>query len=154
MRRECKVIGEGSEELSVERDKCITCKKQIPEGRKRRHAVFCSIACRRESWQSLYPSRSGASQLSRGTVGAISELRVAVDLLARGFEVFRALSSNCSCDLIATQNGKLLRVEVKTGTLLISGAATYDKKQAGKVDLFAIALDSEIRYDPPFTEED
>lgn len=55
-----------------------------------------------------------------GVKGAIAELAVAADLLKRGYEVFRAQSSTCSCDLIAmidSEDGtefEMLRIEVRT----------------------------------------
>ena len=59
---------------------------------------------------------SGEQALPSGTVGAMSELVASVDLLSRGYEVFRAVSSACSCDLIALgDDRKPLRIEVRTG---------------------------------------
>ena len=40
-------------------------------------------------------------QVSPATRGAIAELRVATDLLARGYHVFRSVSPASPCDLIA-----------------------------------------------------
>jgi hypothetical protein len=48
-------------------------------------------------------------------VGVLSELVVCVDLLQKGYEVFRGVSPSCSCDLAILKNGKLKRVEVTTG---------------------------------------
>jgi hypothetical protein len=54
--------------------------------------------------------------LPAGTVGAISEILAAADLMKRGYDVFRALSPSCSCDLIAIAAGQPpLRIEVRTG---------------------------------------
>ena len=53
--------------------------------------------------------------LSFGQIGALGELAVCADLLSRGYEVFRAVSPSCSVDVIAQKNGKISRVEVKTG---------------------------------------
>jgi len=62
-----------------------------------------------------------------GTIGAINELYVSSDLMARGLSVFRALSPSCKCDLIVMlHNGDLKRVEVKTGH--ITGSKTGDIK--------------------------
>lgn len=49
-----------------------------------------------------------------GTSGAIKEYLVIIDLLSKGFEVFRASSPSCSCDLVASKDAITLRVEVKT----------------------------------------
>jgi hypothetical protein len=48
-------------------------------------------------------------------VGASSELKVCADFLLAGYEVFRSVSLNCSCDLVVLKNGEVFRVEVKTG---------------------------------------
>jgi len=62
-----------------------------------------------------------------GTIGAINELYVSSDLMARGLSVFRALSPSCKCDLIVMlDNGELKRLEVKTGH--ITGSKTGDIK--------------------------
>lgn len=45
--------------------------------------------------------------LTAGTQGAVSEMMAAVDLLRRGYEVFRALSPNAGCDLIALKGGSM-----------------------------------------------
>ena len=49
------------------------------------------------------------------TLGALSELQVAVDLMAKGYHVFRALSPDCPCDLVAFRPGEPpVRIEVMT----------------------------------------
>lgn len=60
------------------------------------------------------PSLATCAGLSIGTTGAIGELRVSVDLLIKGYEVFRAVSHSCSCDLIAIKQSRALRIEVRT----------------------------------------
>lgn len=48
------------------------------------------------------------------TCGAASELRACAVLLDSGYSVFRSESPNAPFDLVAYQDGQLLRVEVKT----------------------------------------
>lgn len=90
------------------------------------------------------------SGLPTGTTGAIGELRVAVDLMQRGFEVFRAISPSCSCDLAVLHAGGLLRIEVRTG---------YKNKSTGKIvtntprnpdryDVHAIVVGDSVTYIP------
>jgi len=55
--------------------------------------------------------------LSVGNKGAISELLVCVDLTKKGFEVFRAVSPACSCDLVARKGDKIFTIEVRTAHL-------------------------------------
>lgn len=54
--------------------------------------------------------------LSNGKVGAISELMVSVDLMKKGFEVYRAVSIHSSSDLVAIKNGKKITLEVRTAS--------------------------------------
>src|SRR5256884_3587405 len=55
------------------------------------------------------------SELSTGTKGAISELRVASHLMGLGFQVFKNLSMHGSCDLVAiSRRGRVIKVQVKS----------------------------------------
>lgn len=88
--------------------------------------------------------------LATHTVGAIGELRVSVDLLRLGYEVFRAISATASCDLAVLQNGRLLRVEVRTGyESRHSGKITGNFEKQFRADILAIALPDRIVYRPP-----
>jgi hypothetical protein len=109
---------------------------------------YCSKRCRSAHTNELSGMVSSRYPgMSTGTVGAISELRVAVDLLTRGYEVFRAVSQSCSCDLIAQKNGVLIRIESRTGYLLKSGKVTYSKQHFHS-DHFAVILPEVIIYEP------
>lgn len=69
-----------------------------------------------------------------------------VDLLEKGFEVFRSLSPNCSCDLIIQKDNKLQRVEVRTGFVYKEKIAVSRKIRA---DILAIVLPKgKIIYEP------
>jgi hypothetical protein len=85
-----------------------------------------------------------------GTIGAINELYVSSDLMARGLSVFRALSPSCKCDLIVMlANGDIKKVEVKTGH--ITGSKSGDIKirhsacTLGAFDWLAIVLGNPTR---------
>jgi hypothetical protein len=53
-----------------------------------------------------------------GSIGAIAELIVCSDLLRQGFDVFRSVSNNAACDIIAaTYSGELCRIEVKSAVM-------------------------------------
>ena len=74
-----------------------------------------------------------------GTKGAAAELRVAADLMMRGYHVFRALSPACPCDLIAYRDGEPpIRIEVKSGPNIAFGS--------DKNDVVAVAGGPEIRW--------
>lgn len=50
----------------------------------------------------------------RALTGTRSELFILMDLLDRDFEVYRAMSGQSSCDLVAIKNRQCFRIEVKT----------------------------------------
>jgi DNA-directed RNA polymerase subunit RPC12/RpoP len=50
--------------------------------------------------------------------GAIVELRVEVDLLSKGYHVFRSESPACPCDLVVIKDGLCAKVEVRTVSYL------------------------------------
>lgn len=95
----------------METKKCLICGSLYQSRIK--HQKYCSHECRLKAGRNAYTKVSG--NLPTGTVGALSELLTSVDLLLKGYEVFRAISPACSCDLAVLKNHKLLRVEVRTG---------------------------------------
>jgi len=85
-------------------------------------------------------------KLPTGTVGAISELRVCAFLLSRGYEVFRSVSPSCSCDLAILKDGKLLRIEVRSGYRQENGRIITSRKHIA--DVLAIAIKDEVIFEP------
>lgn len=83
---------------------------------------FCP-KCRNERKQqgSFFKKRG----IATGTVGAIGELLVSSDLMTKGYEVYRALSQSSSCDILAIKDNKILKVEVRTGTITLNGKMSY-----------------------------
>jgi hypothetical protein len=70
---------------------------------------WCSTVCRQ-----VDDERQRASVKTYFHLGAAAELRIAADLLDRGYFVFRSLTTQCPCDLIAWRPGHpCLRIEVK-----------------------------------------
>jgi|SRR6185437_4441959 len=113
---------------------------------------WCSRKCSSDHHKNKAGIGGQYPGLATGTVGAINELRVCVDLMAKGYEVFRAVSQNCSCDIAILRNGKLLRIEARTGYKSnVSGTLMYShtKDDHGKQDHFAVALPDDIVYVPP-----
>ena len=111
---------------------------------------FCSKKCRNDSNYNRYFTRSAykANGISTGTVGAISDLRVCVDLLTKGYAVFRALSQSCPCDLAILKDGRLLTIESRTGTENKETGTINWSKAHFKSDHFAVVLPDRIFYDP------
>lgn len=81
---------------------CAICKKDFEH--ESPHALTCSRECRAKRRAQLTGRISFLNGVPKGTVGAISEMMVASDLMGKGFSVFRALSPSCFCDLIAVKN--------------------------------------------------
>ena len=128
---------------------CKQCGDEIDEKRLRKGAKFCSYTCQKAWWGKGAENDFAASRvdLPSGTVGALAELAVSVDLVARGFEVFRALSPASSCDLaVLTDKRRLLRVEVRTAYL--RGGEPYlnvAKKDPGRQDFYALVIHTSPR---------
>ena len=104
-------------------------------------AKYCSNKCRRRA--EYEPVGHG---LSKGTVGAIAELRVSSELLLKNYEVFRALSPNSSCDLAILKNGKLIRVEVRTGYVNETTGNIHYSRHNVRADVVAVVLPDRIIY--------
>ena len=126
---------------------CIQCGKILPSNRTKYCSYECGKLRRQEQWQNLNPARGKTS----ATTGAIGELRVAIDLLIKGYNVFRALSPSCPCDLAILKDGKLLRLEVRTGHLSITGKVykvISKKDDKTNIDHYAWVLPDKIIYEP------
>ncbi len=96
----------------METRKCIKCQKEFISAYKTK--IFCSIRCQAKH----HRDRTGYMKtfdLPCGTVGSISELTVAIDLMKKQYEVYRPLSTNCSGDLLVEKNKKFTKIEVRTG---------------------------------------
>jgi PD-(D/E)XK endonuclease len=130
---------------------CRNCKAVLSEAKQRRRAVFCTHRCRKEKEFAKYRQVCPKRPHSTSTTGAISELIVAADLLRRGYEVFRAVSPGCSCDLAVLRDGVLKRIEVRTGSRH-TGALTFSSKahEAHRYDVMAVCVPEtgEIVYSP------
>lgn len=85
--------------------------------------------------------------------GGISELIVAVDLLRRGLDVYRSMTSGGQCDLVAIDRAteKVTRVEVKSAKRDGNGRVMCGVGLTNKFDVLAKVLpNGEIIYDPKF----
>ena len=138
--------------------KCLNCGKVIinREG----HAKYCGYQCIKEARKKKYPTLSFGGLGTNGkiptsSVGAIAELMVTQDLLRKGYEIFRAISASCSCDLIALKNKKLFRIEVKTVYPKLDGTySTLTWLDSSKFDVLAYVCGntSKIMYQSEFND--
>jgi hypothetical protein len=102
---------------------------------------FCGAKCRQAAHVERNFHRYHVPGITLGARGAIGELLICADLLARGYEVFRAVSQSCSCDLIAMRESVLLRVEeVKTVSLNVDGTPHKSSADPSKYDVLALLL--------------
>ena len=92
---------------------CPNCKKEF-EYEKKYYRIYCTTEYAHEAYR-LKMGFTGTFDLPAGTVGALAELTVAIDLLQKGYEVYRSLSPSCSGDLLIEKNKEFLKIEVRTG---------------------------------------
>jgi len=132
--------------------KCLnkSCKNIIP-ATANKAKKFCSDKCRMEfhfigvnNFRNLNPQ----SKINTRQIGFISEMRAAIDLSFKGYEVFNSLY-NASCDIIAMKDSKLIRIEVKTG-FIKSGKLRTGAIKKGIYDILAIydVVNDKIIYTP------
>lgn len=76
---------------------------------------------------------------------------MAIDLLFRGYEVFRSVSPSCSCDLAILKDGRLLKVEVRTGKYSTGGKVFTNFKNV-RAEILAIVLHDRLIYQPSIDE--
>jgi hypothetical protein len=120
---------------------CEHCQKPFPYSKDKYRRKYCSIECRTARY-----CPSSTSHLASGTAGAVSELRVCADLLLKEYEVFRAMSPSCSCDLMALKEGLIQRIEVRSGQKSITGKI-FTSRLRFRADVMAIVLTDEIIYE-------
>ena len=87
-----------------------------------------------------------------GTVGAMAELIVSIDLMKKGFSVFRAMSPACNFDLVALKDEILYSFEVRTGYRnKVNNTVNYPKKKEDKAQYYSVVLHQEndaVHYFP------
>ena len=123
--------------------KCANCSKNFETYRTNK--MFCCKKCN-VSFSKYYTGTN--YDVPTGTVGAIQELKVSLDLLIKGYHVFRSMSPSCPCDLAILKNKKLLTVEVRTRYRNKLGKVSYPKKNSDNPDIWAIVVGDKIIYEP------
>ena len=127
---------------------CQFCEKPLPVPL-RKGSIFCSKVCSAAKANAKYREENPYNQahqsllsLPSSTVGAIAELVVGIDLMSKGYDVFRAISPACSCDIVALSGNTSRRIEVRTGHRLANGKLLFSKtaKDQGRQDLFAVVV--------------
>ena len=75
--------------------------------------------------------------LNTSNIGTMGELLVMHDLMGKGYEVFRAISSGSSCDLVVSKGNRLLKVEVTKGAIK-HGKLCWTPHKAERYDVLAV----------------
>ncbi len=126
---------------------CVICDRELTEHQQRFHTKYCSDTCR-------HVSNNGPSlPISSGTMGAISELIAAADLMVRGYEVFRAVSQACSADLAILKDGRLVLIEVRTAKWNKARTQLNYSKVKMRADVYALVVEGEVVYKPPLEND-
>ncbi len=127
---------------------CLECGSSLSG--KNSGARFCSRKCIAKNYQKRNPFLVSGYDIPTGSVGAVAELRVSAELLIKGYEVFRAVSSSCSCDLAVLKGGKLLRIEVRTGYLNTTSNKRYTNKpkDSSRYDVLAVMYPDGLEFIP------
>jgi hypothetical protein len=89
-----------------------------------------------------------------GAKGAMGEMLVSVDLMKRGYSVFRAVSPETPFDLVAAKGDQLLRIECRCGSLhaktgTLSFTRTTPRTGVALPDHYAVVVDEQVTYEPP-----
>jgi len=143
---------------------CLNCGDTIPPTfRKNSHppirtrgkSKYCSAKCSGVYQKHRYKKANPVSysHLHPSAIGTLQELRVCGDLIAKGFEVFRAVCGGCSCDLAILKDRKVLRIEVTTVIKSPAGKLSYLLHDPQKYDILALVFRSgEVIYKPTMPE--
>lgn len=102
--------------------------------------LTCSRECGKKYATLATGRKTYGNELPSATIGAISEIEVAMFLMRKEYSVFRALSQACFCDLIAVKGEIILKVEARTGYIGENGKVTYPKTQRGVIDCYGIYI--------------
>lgn len=96
---------------------------------------FCSKECRIE-----YNNQRPENPLTPSNYGTILELQVSIDLMNKGYEVFKSVGTNSKCDLIARRGNCYYAIEVRSGRNTYGNKIEYNKKATDDCDVYAVAL--------------
>lgn len=130
---------------------CEHCKILFPTHGANKNKRFCGRRCRFSAYRKNRITCE-KSTLSSGAIGTISELIVCSDLLQMGFYVFRSVTPNSPCDLIALIGGNAIQIEVKTSVYNLKTKKFYynsKSKNFKKYNHLASVNGKSVFYGPP-----
>ena len=131
--------------------KCKTCGKDIIN--RIAGAVYCGEPCRRKAYKRpVKSSFIDLPDLGHGNSGAYTELLVSLDLMSKGYYVYRNLSAHGPCDLIILNKntGTMAKVEATSGQVSTNtGQITWPPRNNNhQFDYLAINVCGKIIYQP------
>ena len=139
---------------------CQNCQRPIKrEGHSTDRRLYCSEECSKKgnSIRQIEKRKNCNLQarlgLKPGAIGEINEKIVSIDLIKRGFKVYTAFEPTHPFDILAMKGERIIKVEVKTETVLPSGLGRVSMKKTqghGKTfDVLAKVRNlSDITYEP------
>ncbi len=109
--------------------------------------IYCSSSCAGNKSN----IKTGLVGVKPGTVGAMAELAVAVDLMRSGYDVYRSLSYHCHADLIAIKGDEVRKLEVRTGYYYLNALGIKvlrcpKHRTAGKEFVIYTHSDNKVHY--------
>lgn len=95
--------------------------------------------------------KDGEVDISPGSKGDLSELLVCIDLMKKGYEVYRAVSPASYCDLLAIKGEEIKKIEVRTGFYYESVKGDkrlqYPKKRTENKEVIVVTYsDNKLHY--------
>lgn len=135
-----------AEELGISRQRVyqIAAAEEIPLPRYHQQHVRSPIKPKARILTGGVPQQVNAS-----VAGTIAELLVAADLMARGWCVFMPIIASKGHDLIATQDGTLITVEVRSAYRNAAGSLIYGRKPDCKSSHYGLVVTGEpVAYEP------
>ncbi len=140
-----RICREGPKERDYRDAYCKRCGKVFKKSHP--NHLFCSKKCREKIDRP--PMADTERCLTTGSIGAIHELLVSVDLTRLGWHIFRAISPCCPCDLVAMKGEKLLRIQVTKAKRNHDGKLVFNPHQGEPHDVLALStIQGEIVYVP------
>lgn len=106
---------------------CDQCQRDFTP--KRDWHRFCQKSC---ATHYLIKNKDQKVPIASGIVGTIAELVVSARLMTLGFEVYRALSGNSSCDILCIKSGNLFRFEIRSAR--VAGKKLYYSRDSIKAE--------------------
>lgn len=128
---------------SHKRKECKECGVEFIGDSRRK---FCTLPCSTMNQRKKHGMISPYPDLSRGTVGAISELRACSHLMGMGCETFRCLSPNSHADLVIIVGRTCFRVAVKTAHKSTLTGRVNHAPERHDFDILALVYPGGIDY--------